>query len=213
MDLALRYNDIEVIVEGTFEYNLNLKRIELQNNKIAKIFPKVFDHLNMLMHLDIRSNICINMNAVDSASAIQELIKQVKIQCPSPETTTDVGEYSQQLESCSSELSVLREGVDSLRESTNERFRIIEEGKTVCTRNTQNSTLLDFGERVQDAEEKIDGINKQMEDMKLNVKEVHVKIIKSIDLKVGQLERKVNDKIKNVEEKMDKILKALNIQD
>lgn len=84
---------------------------------------------------------------------------------------------------------------------------------------TQNETLSEVIDRVQTVEEQvgtlIDGINVKIMDVKNNLLEVHVKVLKSIDIKVAamkmELMDKMDEKIEKLENKMDKVLKALNI--
>lgn len=78
--LNLYNNNIEVVEEDLFKFNLKLKYISLSHNKIGKIHPKVFDHLNQLTILDLGYNECINIDTSDVEN-IQILIQEVKSKC------------------------------------------------------------------------------------------------------------------------------------
>lgn len=78
--LYLAENDIKVLEAGLFEFNPKLKVISLSQNEISKIHPQVFDNLNQLMHLWIRSNTCIDMLASDE-DEVRDVVQQIKAQC------------------------------------------------------------------------------------------------------------------------------------
>ena len=80
--LSFWQNDIETIEEGLFDFNPKLAVIGLDGNKISKIHPNVFDHLSNLYSLWLRQNQCIDNYAQDNSTAVKEVIKHVKLQCP-----------------------------------------------------------------------------------------------------------------------------------
>lgn len=86
---SLFINQIEVIEEGLFDNNPNLKYISLRENKIHRIYPKTFDNLAYLVTLRLSGNKCININADENRQQVMELIRQVKLKCSVPETTTE----------------------------------------------------------------------------------------------------------------------------
>lgn len=85
--LSLWGNDIEVLEEGLFAFNPQIKLIELDSNKISHIHPDVFDHLTVLTDLRLTTNKCINKSAYNAAD-VKALIPEIKTACPSPVTTT-----------------------------------------------------------------------------------------------------------------------------
>jgi len=89
-ELLLANNDLIVLENGVFEYNIELMLIDLFQNKIIHIGQNVFEGLTKLNFLDIRSNAsnagqCINMIAENNLLALHEVIGQAKSNCTNPE--------------------------------------------------------------------------------------------------------------------------------
>jgi Leucine-rich repeat (LRR) protein len=78
--LDLDKNDIETIERDLFKFNLQLQVIFLTDNKIRRVHPNVFDHLNKLRYLDMGYNACVNEYAADRAGVL-ELITKIKEHC------------------------------------------------------------------------------------------------------------------------------------
>jgi hypothetical protein len=62
------------------KHNPDLEVIELERNKISRIHPTVFNHLEKLRILVLDDNVCINDSAYDR-SAVIDLISRVKEAC------------------------------------------------------------------------------------------------------------------------------------
>lgn len=88
--LALYDNSIEVLEEGLFDITLDLIFINLESNVIATVHPEVFDNLTNLTSLMLSFNICIDRSVYNNPLLVQELIQQVRMQCPSPGSTTTI---------------------------------------------------------------------------------------------------------------------------
>lgn len=82
--LYLPGNDIEVLEDGLFDFNSELKYIALSSNKFIHIHPKVFDKLPNLISLYMDSNNCISKYAIKNAFAVQKIISEIKTNCLSP---------------------------------------------------------------------------------------------------------------------------------
>lgn len=81
-DLRLGYNDIEVIKENLFEFNKNLEKILIHNNKIKKIEVGTFRGLEKLINLDLRENFCTNdEDFAAEKSKVFKLIEDVEKKC------------------------------------------------------------------------------------------------------------------------------------
>jgi chromosome segregation ATPase len=78
--LELSNNALTVIERELFKFNPELEYISLADNQINQIYPTVFDHLNKLSRLLLRSNLCIDANATDR-SAVVNLLSSVKQEC------------------------------------------------------------------------------------------------------------------------------------
>ncbi|KAL7013046.1 hypothetical protein ACKWTF_015173 [Chironomus riparius] len=100
--LDLDKNNIEVIEDGLFDFNPSMRFIFFSNNKIFEIHPEVFDHLTKLRYLYMERNQCINMNARDSLHGVKDVIKQFKLNCPSP------GNLNSRLSSSKDEARLMR---------------------------------------------------------------------------------------------------------
>lgn len=188
--LSLNGNEIEVLEEGLFDFNTNLKLINLGFNKISKVHPNVFDHLNQLIYLILLSNTCINNAAKNNASEVQKIIQQVKIQCPTPlASTTTVPPQS-----TTSEKAALIQSPDVAEHLKNY-------SKT-------RSHLLDLSDE-----------NEALKTLKQEIKSISGKIeqcsVDDVKLKIDQLRKeltdKMDEKIGNLGSKLDKILSFLDI--
>lgn len=60
------HNDLTVIVNGLFEYNLRLSGIDLSHNKIRVVSMKVFDHLKSLRYVYLDGNPLLSTGNFDS---------------------------------------------------------------------------------------------------------------------------------------------------
>ncbi|CAG9810640.1 unnamed protein product [Chironomus riparius] len=81
VELYLRFNELEVLEEGLFDFNPDLEYIYIWNNKIVHIAPNVFDHLSKLSYLYLLSNSCIDKEAKNSTSEVKNVIQAAKSQC------------------------------------------------------------------------------------------------------------------------------------
>jgi len=78
----LKYNEIEVIEAGLFDFNPNLESIRFYlESKIIHIDPNVFDHLNKLSNLWFSSAPCFG----EHIDVIKEIINRVKSNCSNAE--------------------------------------------------------------------------------------------------------------------------------
>jgi Leucine-rich repeat (LRR) protein len=79
--LDLGNNDIEVLMDGVFDYNPKLKVISLSRNKLYKIGTNVFTGLYNLDYLVLEGNRCIDENAKFDFNGVQNIIKNAKLSC------------------------------------------------------------------------------------------------------------------------------------
>lgn len=137
-------NDIEMLEQGLFDYNLKLRDINFSNNKIVKIHPDIFDNMKYLINLSFSSNICIDMYADDSASDVRKVIQQIKSKCsgepaledpksPKPcsnpnllALNEDVKELDKSNQEISERIKLLTENIKRSDESTLKKLVIIE---------------------------------------------------------------------------------------
>lgn len=80
--LGLKGNDIKVLDEGLFDFNPKLQFVGLRENKITNIHPNVFNNLDELIHLDLRSNLCIDLSALNNRIQVENIIRITRLQCP-----------------------------------------------------------------------------------------------------------------------------------
>jgi len=83
--IDLSCNQIDVIEEELFKFNLFLELLEFGKNKIIHIDPNVFDHLSRLRSFGFFGVPCVNQNIDDSMEQVQEVLKIVKSNCSSSE--------------------------------------------------------------------------------------------------------------------------------
>ena len=81
-ELDLYNNDIQVLEDKIFAYNLRLTYINLSYNKLAQIGENVFKMMN-LTFLGLFSNNCISKTASNSTKAVLDIIALIKINCGS----------------------------------------------------------------------------------------------------------------------------------
>lgn len=79
--ISIGATQVEVLEEGLFDYNRELQYIFLVYNRISKIEPNVFDHLNKLESLDLQSNVCINKYSMYNKRETKHLIERAKSMC------------------------------------------------------------------------------------------------------------------------------------
>lgn len=85
IELTLNGNDIRVLENGIFEYNLNLAYINIAENKIVHIGNSVFDHLTKLTKLILTLNNCTKKASINDNMGIKEMIGRAKKSCISSE--------------------------------------------------------------------------------------------------------------------------------
>jgi hypothetical protein len=78
--LFLAFNDIETIEPDLFMYNPQMEVIELQNNKITRVDPNVFDQLNQLLQLNVNNNTCVD-GFTGYHAEVRTLTTKIKKQC------------------------------------------------------------------------------------------------------------------------------------
>jgi len=86
--IVLYNNDIEVLENGLFDYNLNLEMVWISQNKLIHIGLNVFDYLYKLTYLSFESNLCISMSAKNSSTKVKEIIEESKEKCQSQTVTS-----------------------------------------------------------------------------------------------------------------------------
>jgi len=116
MNLFLPANNLEIIEENLFEFNPNLKWINLNSNKISHIDPTVFDNLTKLSRLYLGTNSCISMLAIDNSTVLQNVITTAQANC----TNSDYSNLEQkvkylEMESNDLDSDSLKKELDSLR--------------------------------------------------------------------------------------------------
>jgi len=78
-------NEIEIIEEGLFDYNLNLQLVGFYESGIIHIDPNVFDHLTKLRYFWLTYVPCINQDINNARAQVQKIIKIVKSECSNSE--------------------------------------------------------------------------------------------------------------------------------
>lgn len=79
--IVLYDNDIEILENGIFDYNLNLEMVWMNQNKLVHIDLNVFDNLSKLTYLSFESNVCISMNIKNNSKEVKEIIEKSKEKC------------------------------------------------------------------------------------------------------------------------------------
>lgn len=76
------FNDIQVLEEGLFDFNPELKGIYLQSNQVFHVDENIFNNmLTKLTYLVFKSNQCINIGTEGDVTKIQEIVNELKEKC------------------------------------------------------------------------------------------------------------------------------------
>lgn len=119
LNLDLGANEIYSLSEEVFKFNTKVRALYLHTNQITEVYPEVFDNLKQLIYLYLKPNKCINLDAHNSTTDIQNVILEVKILCTKqPTTTTEVPESLECSVNCSSNISELSEDLKTFETST-----------------------------------------------------------------------------------------------
>jgi len=81
--LHISESDIQVLEEGLFDFNVDLKFLGINSKKIIHIDPNVFDKLTKLRYFKFNSVPCVKKNVDNSESKLKAAIQKVKDQCTS----------------------------------------------------------------------------------------------------------------------------------
>lgn len=84
VSLNLNHNNIEVLEDGLFDYNFNLKFIYIGNNKISHVSSNLFNNLRFLTSLQLNNNSCIHMSAFANRDDVLHIIRYIRIHCTNP---------------------------------------------------------------------------------------------------------------------------------
>ncbi|KAL7014519.1 hypothetical protein ACKWTF_015982 [Chironomus riparius] len=82
-NLYLSGNGIEIIEDGLFDYNPDIKVIIFENTKLFHISPTAFNNLAKLKTLFFNGNICTNLYSVKNRAVTLKVIKGAKNSCTS----------------------------------------------------------------------------------------------------------------------------------
>lgn len=81
IELNLLHNDLISLENGIFHFNLELVYIDLSSNQLISIESEVFKNLKYLAYLKLNKNDCIDKDAVNRKSDVNEVIAQVNAMC------------------------------------------------------------------------------------------------------------------------------------
>ncbi|KAL7040080.1 hypothetical protein ACKWTF_000256 [Chironomus riparius] len=213
--LSLSSNLIEVLEDGTFDHNTELKYLLFASDKLIHVGLNVFNNLIKLNCISLIENICINTNAVNDVSKVQEVVKNAKTQCRDYEFLKLDGKIKS-MESDSQHLNhenliAFEQNLDNLEfEIKNSRFshitslklRIKElqdkksEFKLSLNGNFENIKRTD-GVQVLDDKLKIN-IYESFEKIEKDLEGSHMYILKAVDMKMKEFETRLMEKLQEV---------------
>jgi len=118
--LYLQANDLEILEENLFKFNLNLDYIYLNLNKITHIDPNVFVKLTKLNSLNLILNTCIDMAADEKVAEVQNIINAAQAQC----TNSGYSNLEQKVRNLEVESENFKENLEKLEnEVKNSKFQ------------------------------------------------------------------------------------------
>jgi len=125
IDLHLWSSNLEILEENLFEFNPNLEAVSFYSNKISHIDPNMFNKLTKLKTLDLRSNTCIDMNAINNPTGVQNIIKTAQAQCKNSDySSLEQMVKNLEIESKTLNSENLREKIENLEnEIKNSKFQ------------------------------------------------------------------------------------------
>lgn len=203
--LDLEGNEVEVIEDGLFDYNPSMRFISISYNKIIEVHPEVFDHLTKLMYLYLERNKCINMNARDSSSGVKDVIKQIKLKCPSPgnlnsqqssprdeaglmRMSLKLDNFGSDLRSCQNSILGLTRDLSSLEKSL----------KASSSENSQRIQNLD--NKASSLEKLIQGLNLQSVENKTTILEKNIEGLEAFNAETSQNLQTLEKALKTTDE-------------
>ncbi|CAG9797223.1 unnamed protein product [Chironomus riparius] len=213
--LSLSSNLIEVLEDGTFDHNTELKYLLFASDKLIHVGLNVFNNLIKLNSISFIENICINSNAVHDVSKVQEVVKNAKTQCRDYEFLKLDGKIKS-MESDSQHLNhenliAFEQNLDNLEfEIKNSRFSFItslklrikelqdkkSEFKLSLNGNFENIKRTD-GVQVLDDKLKIN-IYESFEKIEKDLEGSHMYILKAVDMKMKEFETRLMEKLQEV---------------
>ncbi|XP_070503769.1 chondroadherin-like [Chironomus tepperi] len=74
-------NEIQVLENGLFDYNLNLELVSFWNNRIIQVGPTVFNPLTKLTWLYFDDNPCLDMRVENNRNGVLNMIEKISENC------------------------------------------------------------------------------------------------------------------------------------
>ncbi|CAG9797210.1 unnamed protein product [Chironomus riparius] len=210
--LNLGENLIQVLEDGVFDYNPELEVLAFWGDKIIHIGEHVFSNLQKLTSLGLGNNVCIVLIAEQNTTAVQNIINKARIQCKNyvflkldgkikglESDATNINHrnvqsfkqniYNLECEIRNSKFSFLssfQERIQKLKAQKFETKVTAQDDKSLLNevRTLHNELKINTFERFQK-------IDKDLETTRID-------ILKSIDLKISELEKRLLDKIEAV---------------
>ena len=214
--LNLGDNQIQVLEDGLFDYNPELEVLSIWNNKIIQIGMNVFSNLKKLTSLGLKNNVCIVLNAEQNTTAVENIINKARIQCKNYAflkldgkikgldsdakninqrnfQTFEQNLYNLECEIRNSKflfLSIFKERIQKLKDQKSE-LKVSSHGHDQNDKTLLNEIQILHNELKINTFEKFQKIEKDLETNRID-------ILKSIDLKIAELEKRLMDKIEAV---------------
>jgi hypothetical protein len=231
--LCLAQNDITTLEKDLFKFNPNLILVMLYSCRISHIDPNVFDNLHKLTYLLLESNACIHEEARDDSREVAAIVKRIQNrQCFKQEFETP---KIQEIENVvkNDTTSTTDESVPTLRDLklpesnrtdtcnisslNNSQCQAIEKNilkniENIIETNNNSTEKMDFC--MKNLVENVKNLKttsiRKIEIIDNDLRSAHFEILKALQTKSDEIEKKILDMEERINKKLDNILRVLD---
>ncbi|XP_070508532.1 uncharacterized protein [Chironomus tepperi] len=192
-NLFLSSNDIEIIEDGLFDYNLDIEVIIFENTKIFHIGLTVFGNLRKLVTLFLNGNKCTNSYSVNNRALSLKVIRDIRRTC----TSSDFVNLMRKLENLEeiSENSVIANS------------QIFSQNVMNYLTEFKDSKFANFAPLKQRFQNFIQRKIKSALDGACSIEDRQQNILHAVDMKIEELESRLTRKIEEIfDEKLEKVM-------
>ncbi|CAG9811682.1 unnamed protein product [Chironomus riparius] len=188
-NLYLSGNGIEIIEDGLFDYNPDIKVIIFENTKLFHISPTAFNNLANLKTLFFNGNICTNLYSVQNRAVTLKVIKGVKNSCTS------------------SDFLSLKKKLENLEE--------VSGNSIIASSQIYSQNVINFQTEFKDSKfatfsplkQRFQKLIKSSNENSCHLEEPYQNILKVVDSKIEDLESRMTRKIEEIlDEKLEKVM-------
>lgn len=153
--LSLDDNLIIELEKGLFDDNPHMILLSFENNFIYFIDPNIFDKLTKLRHLYLNNNPCIDMDAVDNKSKINEIINRIQSKQCNKKIYKYLSDQSKEgikdISTIKSEIQNIKSTITRIESQNSDKIRKAESQ----LKESQNMKILEISQKMTNLEREI----------------------------------------------------------